>query len=130
MNNIQVIEQMYKDFGTGNLQAVLSAFDNDVEWVRPGEPYIPFAGTYKGIEGLAKMFGIISKTIKIKGFHPKQILGKGDTVVMIGSDEADVIETGRSYLSEWVYVYTLKNKKITHVQVYLDSLLLAEAFKC
>lgn len=130
MNNIRVIEQMYKDFGAGNMQAVLSTFDNDVVWVRPGEPSIPFAGTYKGIEGLAKMFGIISKTIKIKGFHPKQILGKGDTVVMIGSDEADVIETGKSYLSEWVYVYTLKNKKITHVQVYLDSLLLSEAFKC
>jgi len=130
MDNIQVIQQMYKDFGAGNMQAVLSTFDNDVVWIRPGEPYIPFAGTFVGIEGLAKMFGIISQTVKIKDFHPKQVLGQGDTVVVIGADEADVIETGKSYLSEWVYVYTLKNKKIIHVQVYLDSLLLSEAFKC
>lgn len=129
MENIQIIQQMYKDFGAGNMQAVLSNFDNDVVWVRPGEPYIPFAGTYVGIEGLAKMFGIISQSVKIKEFHQKQILGNGDTVVVIGADEADVIETGKSYLSEWVYVYTIKNKKIVYVQVYLDSLLLSEAFK-
>ena len=129
MENIRIIQKMYKDFGAGNMESVLSIFDNDVVWVRPGEPYIPFAGTFTGIEGLAKMFGIISKTIKIKGFHPKEILAKGDTVVVIGADEADVIATGKSYLSEWVYVYTIKNKKITHVQVYLDSLLLSEAFR-
>jgi len=129
MENIQIIQQMYKDFGAGNMEAVMSTFDKDVVWIRPGEPDIPFAGTYVGIEGLARMFGIISKTIKIKGFHPKQILHSGDSVVVIGCDEADVISTGKSYLSEWVYVYTIKNKKITHVQVYLDSLLLAKAFQ-
>jgi ketosteroid isomerase-like protein len=130
MENTQIIQQMYKDFGTGNMQAVLANFDNDVVWIRPGEPGIPFAGTFIGIPGLAKMFGIISKTIRIKDFHPRQILGNGDTVVVIGADEADVIDTGKSYLSEWVYVYTFRDKKITHVQVYLDSLLLSEAFKC
>lgn len=130
MENIQLIQKMYKDFGAGNMQSVLSNFDNDVVWVRPGEPYIPFAGTFVGIEGLAKMFGIISQTVKIKSFHPKEILGQGDTVVVIGADEADVIATGKTYLSEWVYVYTIKNKKITHVQVYLDSLLLSQAFQC
>lgn len=129
MENSQIIQKMYKDFATGNMQAVLSNFDNDIVWIRPGEPEIPFAGTYAGIEGLAKMFGIISKTIKIKDFHPKQILENGDTVVVIGCDEADVIATGKSYLSDWVYVYTIKNKKITHVQVYLDSLLLSRAFQ-
>lgn len=129
MENIQIIQQMYKDFGAGNVQAVMANFSDDVVWIRPGEPDIPFAGTYVGMEGLAKMFGIIAKTIKIKAFHPKQMLHHGDTVVAIGCDEADVIATGKSYLSEWVYVYTIKHKKITHVQVYLDSLLLSKAFQ-
>ena len=129
MENIQIIQQMYKDFGTGNMEAVMATFDKDVVWTRPGEPDIPFAGSYTGFEGLAKMFTIISKTIKIKGFHPKQLLHNGDTVVAIGCDEADVLATGKSYLSEWVYVYTIKNRKITHVQVYLDSLLLSKAFQ-
>jgi len=130
MENIQIIQQMYKDFGVGNMQSVLSNFDKEVVWIRPGEPHIPFAGTFAGIEGLAKMFGIISQTIKIKEVHLKQILSNEDTVVAIGFDEANVIATGKSYLSEWVYVYTIKNKKITRVQVYLDSLLLSEAFQC
>ena len=129
MDNIQLIQQMYKDFASGNMPAVLSTFDKDVVWIRPGEPAIPFAGVFKGMEGLAKMFSLVAQSVKIKAFHPKIILGNDDTVVVIGEDDADVIATGKSYTSQWVYVYTIKDKRITHVQVYIDTLELSEAFK-
>ena len=129
MDNLQVIQQMYKDFGAGNLPAVLAAFDKDVVWVRPGEPDIPFAGVFKGMEGLTKMFTIVAQTVKIKKFSPKQFLSNGDTVAVIGEDQADVIATGKSYCSEWVYVYYLKENKVVNVQVYIDTLEIAAAFK-
>lgn len=129
MDNVEIIKQLHKNFAAGNMQAVFSLFDKDVTWVRPGEPDIPFAGTFKGPAELAKMFGIISQSIKIKGLHPKEIFGQGETVVVIGEDTAEVITTGKSYRSEWVYVYKLKDGKIIFVQVYLDSLLLAKAFQ-
>jgi hypothetical protein len=129
MDNLQVIQQMYKDFGAGNLPAVLAVFDKDVVWIRPGEPDIPFAGEFKGIEGLTKMFTIVAQTVKIKKFTPKQFLSSGDTVAVIGEDQADVIATGKSYSSEWVYVYYLKDNKIVNVQVYIDTLEIAAAFK-
>jgi ketosteroid isomerase-like protein len=109
--------------------AFLICFDKDVVWIRPGEPEIPFSGTFTGMEGLAKMFTIISQTVKINSLAPEKIIAQDDTVAVIGSDKADVIATGKSYTSEWVYVYTLKNEKIIHVQVYIDTLELAKAFQ-
>lgn len=129
MENLQIIQQMYRNFGEKNMEAVLSCFDKDVVWVRPGESVIPFSGTFKGMEGLAKMFTIVAQTVKINSLVPKKMLANDDTVVVIGSDNADVIATGKSYTSEWVYVYTLKDKKITHVHVYIDTMELAKAFQ-
>lgn len=129
LSNLEIVQQVYKDFAVGNMQAVLSHFDKEVEWVRPGYPEIPFSGKFKGFEELGKMFSLVGQNIRIKSFLPKKFLSNNDTVAVIGEDKADVIATGKSYLSEWVYVYTLKNSKIVFVQVYLDTLELSEAFK-
>lgn len=129
MNNLQVIQKMYKDFGAGDIPAVMAAFDNDVVFVRPGEPAIPFSGEFRGFDGLKKMFTIVAQTVKINAFIPKHFLTNEDTVAVIGEDHADVLATGKSYNSKWVYHYTLKEGKIINVQVYLDTMELAEAFR-
>ena len=129
MDNLQIIQQMYKNFGEKNMAAVLNSFDKEVVWIRPGEGAIPFPGTYKGMEGLANMFSIIAQTVKINSFIPKKFLAQDDVVVVLGEDSAEVIATGKYYKSEWVYVYKLKDEKIIHVQVYIDTLELSHAFQ-
>ena len=129
MDNLQIIQQMYKNFAEKNMEAVLGCFDKEVVWIRPGEPEIPFAGVFKGVEGLVKMFTIVAQTVKINVFNPKKFLVQDDLVAVIGDDQADVIATGKSYRSEWVYLYTLKDYKIIHVQVYIDPLEVAKAFR-
>ena len=128
MNNIQIVQQMYKDFGSGNIQAVLANFDKDVIWVRPGEPNIPFAGTFKGIDGLIQMFTIINQSIRLKVFTPEKFFSNKNMVVVLGSDTAEVIATGKSYTSEWIQAFTFKDDKIVHAQVYFDTLTIANAF--
>jgi uncharacterized protein len=129
LTNLQVIQQVYQNFAEGNIAAVLSFFDKDVVWVRPGEPDIPFAGTFKGIEGIGRMLSLVAHNINIKSFVPQQFFNNGDTIVVIGYDSADVIATGKTYTSDWIQVFKLKNKKIIHVQVYMDSLFIAKAFQ-
>lgn len=128
LTNQQIIERVYQNFAEGNMQAVLFFFDKDVVWVRPGEPAIPFAGTFKGFEGLGKMFALQSASIKLKIFLPKKICTNDDSVVVLGNDTVDVISTGKSYSSDWVQAFTLKDRKIIHVQVYIDTKTIADAF--
>ena len=128
-SNLQIVQQMYKNFADGNLPAVLALFDKDIVWKRNGDPDIPFSGTFKGIQESIRMLTITHETIKVLEFVPEKFVDKEDMVFVIGHDRAEVIATGKVYKCEWVQVFTLKDKKITQAIVYLDSLAIAKAFQ-
>jgi ketosteroid isomerase-like protein len=128
MSNQQIIEQMFNNYAAGNMAAVLSCFDKDIIWERPGAPFIPFSGIFKGIEEVTKMFAVQATTISIKEFVPEKICTNNDTVVVLGHDVAYVIETGKTYSTDWVQAYIFKDEKIIEVQVYLDTKAIADAF--
>jgi len=128
MDNLQIVKEVYRLFGERNIPAVLSYFDKDIVFVRPGNADIPFAGTFKGVEGLVKMFTIIGQTIRLKEFTHDKFFANDNMVVVLGSDIVEVISTGKSYTTAWVQAFTLKDGKIVHVQVYLDTLAIASAF--
>jgi len=128
MDNLQIVKEVYRLFGEKNIPVLLSHFDKDIEFVRPGNADIPFAGTFKGFDGLIKMFTIISQSIRLKKFIPERFFVNEDMVVVLGFDTAEVIATGRSYTSTWVQAFTLKDGRISHVQVYLDTLTIGNAF--
>lgn len=129
MDNIQIVQDVYKNFGQGNVPGILAHFDKDVVWMRPGAPDIPFCGTFIGHEGLIKFFTFVSQTIKVNSFVPTQFLGNGDTVVAIGEDTAQVISTGKSYNTHWIQVFILKDQKIVEGRAYIDTLQIAKAFQ-
>src|SRR5664279_4081868 len=87
MRNQEIIEDVYRNFAAGNMSAVLSCFDKDIIWERPGSPFIPFSGTFKGIDEVTKMFAIQATAITIKTFSPDKICTNDDTVVVLGHDE-------------------------------------------
>lgn len=128
VNNEEIVQQMYSNFAKGDMAAVLSCFDKDVVWQRPGAPAIPFSGTYTGLDEVMKMFATQATTLSIKKFTPEMFCANRDTVVVLGHDEADVIPTGKSYATAWAQAFTLKDGKITRVDVFLDTKTIAEAF--
>lgn len=129
MDNLQIIKEVYRLFSERNIPALLNYFDSKIEFIRPGEPDIPFAGTFKGTEGLIRMFTLIGQSIRLKTFIPEKFFTNENMVVVIGSDTAEVIPTGKAYTSTWIQVFTLKDQKVVHVQVFFDTLVVASAFK-
>lgn len=128
-SNEAIVKLMYKNFAEKNMEAVFTAFDKDVVWLRPGSPVIPFAGTFRGYEGLGKMFTLIGQCIQIKSFIPQKFCSNENTVTVLGTDTAEVIATGKTYTSDWVQAFTLKEGKIIHTQVFMDTLVIANAFQ-
>lgn len=129
MDNIQIVQEVYHHFGKSDISAMLAHFDEDVIWVRPGEPEIPFSGTFKGHEGLGKFFHLVAQNVRIKEFLLKNFLSNEDTVAVIGEDSADVIPTGKSYTTYWTQVFTFKDGKIIYGRAYIDTLEIAKAFR-
>lgn len=128
-NNQQIIQQMYSDYGAGNIPAVLSVLDKNITWTRAGAPFIPFSGTFSGIDEVMKMFSIQHENLTMKSFVPKTFFSSENMVVVIGHDEAEVKPTGKSYAADWVQAFTLENEKIISVQVFMDTKMIADAFE-
>ena len=129
MDNIQIVQDIYKNFGERNVAGILSHFDKKVVWERPGSPDIPFCGIFNGHEGMIKFLTLVSQNVKIDSFIPKQFLAHEDTVVVIGEDTAKAIPTGKNYTTHWIQVFTLKDKKIVHGRAFIDTLTIARAFQ-
>lgn len=128
LTNLQIIQQLYKNFAAGNMSAVMASFDKDIIWIRPGEPDIPFSGKFVGMEELIRMFTLQASSIKLKSFNPEKFCTNENTVVVLGHDAANVIPTGKTYETDWVQAFTLKDGLITEVMVYIDSNAIAKAF--
>jgi ketosteroid isomerase-like protein len=129
MDNIQIVQDVYKNFGEKNIAGILSHFDKEVVWERPGAPDIPFCGIFNGHDGMIKFLTLVSQNVKLDSFIPKQFLSEGDTVVVIGEDSAKAIPTGKSYTTDWIQVFFLKDKKIVRGRAYIDTLQIAKAFQ-
>ena len=129
MDNVQIVQDVYKNFGQGNVPGVLAHFDKDVVWERPGAPDIPFCGTFNGHEGMIKFLTLVSQNVKIDTFVAKQFISNGDTVIVVGEDTAKAIPTGKNYTTHWIQLFVLKDQKIVKGRAYIDTLQIAKAFQ-
>jgi uncharacterized protein len=57
--NIEVIKKGYEAFAAGDVETVLSLFDDDIEWVQPGQSAI--SGTYHGKGELGQFFARLAE---------------------------------------------------------------------
>jgi ketosteroid isomerase-like protein len=117
-DNIEIIKRGYAAFSAGDLETVMSLFDDDVEWVQPGQSAV--SGTFHGKAELMEHLGrLAEKSLTVK---MDRLIAEGDTVVAL-SEVTVGGETGRD-----ADVFTLRDGRTVHVQVYGDTSLLERIF--
>jgi ketosteroid isomerase-like protein len=117
-DNIETIKRGYAAFSAGDLETVMSLFDDDVEWVQPGASAV--SGTFHGKAELMEQFARLAEkglTVKLN-----RLIADGDTVVAL-TDVTAGGETGKD-----ADVFTLRDGKTVHVQVHGDTSLLERVF--
>ena len=128
--NLALVQQAFSYFGQKNIPAFLGMFTEDAQWVEPGDPAsIPYAGTHTGAQGIMKMLGIIAHSIQMKSFVPTSFIADEEKVAVLGTNDAVVIATGKPYFTDWMYIFTITDGKFSHLQVLMDTLAIANAFK-
>jgi uncharacterized protein len=125
--NVDVVQQGYEAFGRGDIPGVLELLTDDVEWTEQGPSVIPFAGTFRGREGIAEFFTLLDETLEFEQFEPRKFVGQDDTVVVVGYERGLVKPTGRTFEQEWAHVYTLRDGKIATGLFVEDTAGLVEA---
>ena len=125
--NTQLVQQAYESFKTGNRDALLGAFSDDIEWVLPQIENVAISGKRQGREKVAEFFAGLEDIQEAKSFEPKEFVTQGDKVVARGHYVWFVKATGREFEADFVHVFTLGGGKVTHFQEYTDTAAFARA---
>jgi ketosteroid isomerase-like protein len=128
-DNVQVVKDAYAAFGRGDIPAVVNACAPEVEWIIPGGPGIPVAGTFHGREGVAKFFHALGENQTARQFEPREFIAQGDKVVVLGHYQWLIERTGKPYECDWVHVFTIRDGGVVRFQEYSDTATEAEAYR-
>jgi uncharacterized protein len=109
--NIELIKKGYDAFNAGDGDTVMSLFDDNIEWIQPGDSAI--SGTYHGKQELAELLAKMGE--KQTSVSPSRFLADGDLVVVLGQS------TVAGETTDQAQAITVRNGKAVHVQSYADT---------
>jgi ketosteroid isomerase-like protein len=127
-DNIKTVQQIYADFGQGNVPGILGRLSQHVSWVNAGPESVPYARRRKGLEAVASFFESLAASIDVQSFEPKEFFASGDRVVVLGAWSGSAKPTGKPYASEWAMAWTVHDGRVTSFQSYEDTHAIATAF--
>ena len=127
-SNIEIIAQLYADFGQGNIPAILEQLTDDVTWELPASANVPFAGVFEGKAGVAVFFQHVAANNDFHLFNIEKLLADADTVVALGNLKATAKTTGKTSNNKWAHRWDFNGSKVAHHYEYVDSAEIANAF--
>jgi uncharacterized protein len=117
----------------GGLLARSSLFDlvaDDVEWYVLGSPdELPWAGTFRGSEGVRRWMDVLDEHMEYERFEPLEFFADGETVIEIVSAGGHARATGRAFQSEVVRIWTFRKGKAARVRSFYDTGAYERAFR-
>ena len=117
-DNKDIIQRGYEAFSAGDMETVMTLFDDDIEWVQPGASAV--SGTFHGKTEVMEQFGRLAEkglTVKLN-----RLIAEGDTVVAI----TEVSAGGES--GEDADVFTLRDGKTVRAEIHGDTALLERVY--
>ena len=116
--NKELVKKGYDAFAAGDVQAVMDLFDDDGEWVQPGDSAI--SGTFHGKTEVMEFLGRLAE--KGPTVTVKRLIAEGDTVVAVTEVSVD----GQS--GEDADIMTIRDGKTVRMEVHGDTALLERVY--
>ena len=125
MTNGEIIRGLYDAFATGDVPAVLEAFDSNISWTE-AEGFM-YGGTYEGPDGvLSGVFMRIATEWEAFTVTANKIVDGGDgNVISIGTYSGKFLETGKSMTVPFAHEWELRDGKIVKFNQHTDTLVIA-----
>ena len=118
--NTEIVQNIYANFATGDIPAVLGAMADDVRWTE-AEGF-PITGTFVGpkavLEGVFMRLGEIGDEF---GVSPEQLVAEGDTVVALGNYTWKRKSNGQPASVKMAHVVTIRGGKVVSFQQHVDT---------
>ena len=128
-SNLETVQDLYAAFGRRDMPAMLDLLDANIQWDYAASDEIPWAGSFRGHDGVKQFFAAIVGTVDFEGFESRRFLVQDDNVVVLGFERVRVKRTGRVFETHWTHAYTLWGGKITSFREYTDTAATETAFR-
>jgi len=128
-NNINFVQQIYNDFKTGNISALVDKMDANISWETPEMNNVPFAGKRQGRQAVTEFFAQLAASEESLRFEPTEFIAQGTRVVSLGNYEWRVKETGRTFESKFAHVFTIQNGAVVDFIEYVDTAAVERGFE-
>ncbi|HCE10074.1 MAG TPA: hypothetical protein DIT28_01025 [Oxalobacteraceae bacterium] len=116
-----VMQQAYEAFGRGDVPAILELVADKVDWEFVGSPDFPYAGSRHNRQEVADFFADVQRADETHRFEPREFIEGGDNVTVLGWKDATGRDTEKKFESEWAYVATVKNGKVTRWRGFYNT---------
>jgi ketosteroid isomerase-like protein len=128
--NTQVVKDAYAAFGRGDISALLGCMADGIQWlpVIGTASHVPFSGERRGKAEVAEFFQQVADAEDFQQFEPREFVAQADKVVAIGHYRAVSKPAGKSFESDFVMVFTLRDGKVVRFQEFTDSASINAAF--
>lgn len=127
-NPVQIVQQLYADFGTGNIQGLLDGLADNIEWTDPGHLADLYIGKRKGKAAVMDFFQKLGQYLSVSKFDIYDFFPSGSKVAVSGHIAGKVNSNGASYATDWAMTWEINDAgKVVRHQLYLDTTPLAKA---
>lgn len=116
--NKEVVKKAYAAFAAGDIETVLSLFDDNIEWVEPGQSSV--SGTYHGRGEVGQLLAKFFEK-SITG-EPTGYVAEGDMVVGLTEASADDSPVHDAN------VFKLRDGKVVRVLSFADTAMWERVF--
>ena len=120
MNNIEVIQELYRAFREKDYDAFLRISTEDLEWVQ--NEGFPGGATHKGAsEVVERVFKANNNNWEGFAYEIKEILDAGTTVIVIGMYSGRHHVSSKFMRAAAAHVYDLRDGKICRFRMFADT---------
>ena len=95
--------------------------DTAVWWVAGRREILPFAGTWRGLGGVAEFHRVLDATMRYDKVELEEYLVSGNQVGVMFFGEGVARATGKPFRSEIVRLYTFDGGRIVRVRNFYDT---------
>lgn len=115
-DNVALLNGVYEAFGRGDMEAVMAAFAEDIEWNSPA--VLPHGATLRGRDGVGSFFEKLASSWENFGIEIHTVFGSGDRACAIGKAQGTLDGSHASY--GFVHAWTIRDSVLVRFDEYVD----------
>jgi ketosteroid isomerase-like protein len=126
---VDTVRRFYDALGRGDVAAVLSLLDPEVEWTE-AERFPYYGGTWRGPQAvLDNLLTPLSAEWDDFSAKPHEFVADGARVIALGTYSGTFKKTGRSFRAAFAHAWRVRGERLASFNMHTDTAKVLEAVR-